>query len=78
MSNELETIRKIMSQHLESDAEFEDDTPLVSGGRIDSMSLVDVIMDLQDAFDVTIVVSEVQPSDFDSVNTIAATVARFR
>ena len=55
-----------------------DDTPLVSGGLVDSMSLVDVILDLQSELGVSIPTSEVQPDDFDSVEKIAATVARFR
>ena len=80
MSDELlTTIRKTLEPHLKRRPKnFDDDTALVSGGLIDSMSLVDLILDLQDAVGVTIPVSEVQPDDFDSVDAIARTVARFR
>jgi len=57
---------------------FSDDTPLISGGLIDSMAIVDLILDLQTAFSVEIPASEVQPDDFDTVSRIAETVARFQ
>jgi acyl carrier protein len=57
--------------------EVPDDEPLVSGGRIDSMLIVDLILDLEERFSVTIPPGDVQPDDFDSINKIASTVARF-
>jgi acyl carrier protein len=57
--------------------EVPDDEPLISGGRIDSMSIVDLILDLEERFSVTIPPGDVQPDDFDSINKIASTVARF-
>lgn len=79
-NQELKVIREIVRRQFRRNkgVTFTDDTPLVSGGLIDSMSLVDVILDLQLEFSVTIPTSEVQPDDFDSVQKIAGTVARFR
>lgn len=79
-NQELEIIRAIVRRQFKrkKSLTFTDDTALVSGGLIDSMSLVDVILDLQSELDVTIPTSEVQPDDFDTVRKIAATVARFR
>ncbi len=77
-ATDLGVIRKIVDKHLQRRLALTDDTPLVSGGLIDSMSLVDVILDLEGATGVKIQVSEVEPDDFDSVNRIAATLDRFR
>jgi len=78
-TDELSAIRAIVSRHLQKQgASFDLDTPLVSGGLIDSMSIVDLILQLQDELGVAIEASEVQPEDFDSVRQIAATLDRFR
>ena len=74
----LQSIRNIVARWMTAPVALGDDTPLVSGGLIDSMSLVDLILDLQASFAVTIAVGEVEPDDFDSVRRIARTVERFR
>jgi acyl carrier protein len=74
----LVTIRGVVERHVGKKHRVEDDTPLVSGGLIDSMSIIDLIQDLEAALTVKIPISEVQPDDFDSVQQISATVARFR
>ena len=73
----LATIREIVRGRLKRPSEINDDTPLVSGGLVDSMSIVDLILELEGAFGVSIPASEVQPDDFDSIRTIADTIARF-
>ncbi len=79
MSEELETIRRTVERYLRRRPKsFDDATALVSGGLIDSMSIVDLILDLEAAVGVRIPASEVQPDDFDSVQTIARTIQRFR
>ncbi len=79
MSQELLTIRETVARHLRRKPKtFDDATPIVSGGLIDSMSLIDLILDLETATGVRIPAAEVQPDDFDSIALIAATVARFR
>jgi acyl carrier protein len=74
----LQSIRTIVARWVKSPLALGDETPLVSGGLIDSMSLVDLILDLQASFAVTIAVGEVEPDDFDSIQRIARTVERFR
>jgi acyl carrier protein len=78
MSQDNTVIREIVTKHLQRKQSIEDDTLLVSGGLIDSMSIVDLILELQNAFGVIIPASEVEPDDFDSISAIARTVARFR
>jgi acyl carrier protein len=75
----LAAVRRVVEPRLQRRPKaFDDDTALVSGGLIDSMSLVDLILDLEEVLGVKIPVMEVQPDDFDSVRTIARTVDRFR
>jgi acyl carrier protein len=77
-TTDLAAIRKVVEKHLQRRLQLTDETALVSGGLIDSMSLIDVILDLEEATGVKITVSEVEPDDFDTVTRIAATLARFR
>ena len=74
----LESIRALVTERIGKRVTLDDETPLISGGLIDSMAIVDLILDLQTTFGVEIAVSEVQPDDFDSVSRIAETIARFR
>ena len=75
---DINKVRSALTPHLRNRVAIGDDTPLISGGLIDSMSLVELIMDLEAAFQVRIPASEVQPDDFDSVRKIAAVIERFR
>jgi D-alanine--poly(phosphoribitol) ligase subunit 2 len=54
-----------------------DDRALVSSGLIDSMSIVDLILDLEQKFGIAIPPGDVQPDDFDTILRIAETVGRF-
>jgi acyl carrier protein len=77
-ADDLTAIRRAVAGRLAKRRAIDDDTPLVSGGLIDSMSIVDLILELESATGVHIPVSEVEPDDFDTIRKIAATVARFR
>ena len=48
-----------------------EDTELIEEGILDSFDMVSLVLELQDAFDITIDVSELLPENFESVNTIA-------
>ena len=73
----LDQIHTVLKSHLKGRT-VGDDAPLVSGGLIDSMAIVDLIIDLENVFNVRIPASEVQPDDFDTARRIAATIDRFR
>lgn len=55
---------------------IEEDTPLVSSGLIDSMSLVDLLLKLEDLSHMRIPAGKVQPKDLDSVAKMFATAQR--
>jgi D-alanine--poly(phosphoribitol) ligase subunit 2 len=72
----LNKIHEILRPHLKGKA-VTDDTPLISGGLIDSMAIVDLIIDLEAALGIRIPASEVEPDDFDTPRRILATIERF-
>lgn len=74
---DLKTVHDVLRRHLNGKPAG-DDTPLISSGLIDSMAIVDLIVDLENATGVHIPPSEVQPDDFDSARRIVETLSRFR
>lgn len=55
---------------------IDENTPLVSSGLIDSMSLVDVLLKLEDLTHKRIPAGKVQPKDMDTVAKMFATAER--
>jgi acyl carrier protein len=53
-----------------------ENTPLVSSGLIDSMSLVDLLLKLEDLTHMRIPPGKVQPKDMDTVALMFATAQR--
>ena len=55
---------------------MDENTPLVSSGLIDSMSLVDLLLKLEDLTHKRIPAGKVQPKDMDTVVKMFATAER--
>ena len=55
---------------------IDENTPLVSSGLIDSMSLVDLLLKLEDLTHKRIPAGKVQPQDMDTVAKMFATAER--
>jgi acyl carrier protein len=55
---------------------IDENTPLVSSGLIDSMSLVDLLLKLEDLTHKRIPAGKVQPKDMDTVANMFATAER--
>ena len=75
------TIRDyVVKEYLEEgdDREITDDTPLISGGIVDSFSMVSLKRFLERKYDVRIPDAEATPQAFDTVASIAELVARCR
>ena len=53
-------------------------TPLISGGIVDSFSMVSLKRFLERKFSIAIPDADASPQAFDSVNSIAALVTRFQ
>jgi acyl carrier protein len=54
------------------------DTSLISGGYIDSFSMVVVLIFIEKTFNIKIPDKETTPNNFDSVNKIVALINKFK
>lgn len=55
---------------------IDEHTPLVSSGLIDSMALVDLLLELEDITHLRIPAAKVQPKDMDTIALMFATAQR--
>ena len=55
---------------------IDENTRLVSSGLIDSMSLVDLLLELEELLQVRIPAGKVQPKDMDTISLMFATAQR--
>ncbi len=74
-----EVIRKYVIEEYvdEDDLEITYDTPLISGGIVDSFSMVSLLRFLENRYQISIPNEKATPEAFDSVNKIAALVKEF-
>jgi len=70
----------VVREYLEEgdDREVKFDTPLISGGIVDSFSMVSLKRFLEKKYGIQIPDADASPEAFDTVNSIAALVARFK
>lgn len=68
----------VIEEYLEDeDEEITYDTPLISGGIVDSFSMVSLKRFLEVKYDISIPDEKASPEAFDTVNSIAALVKEF-
>ena len=68
----------VVKEYLEDeDKEISYDTPLISGGYIDSFSMISLLIFLENKFTIKIPPSKATPEAFDSVNKIVALVNQY-
>ena len=75
-TDEQQMIAQIRSLLRKSDLALDENTPLVSSGLIDSMALVDLLLELEKITHLRIPPSKVQPKDMDTVSKMFATAQR--
>ncbi len=76
-----EVIRKyIIREYLadDDDREISETTPLISGGIVDSFSMVSLLRFLEKKYSIDIPDAAATPEAFDTVQNIAALVRRFQ
>ena len=70
-----DTILDILSEIVE-DVDFDTCTPLIDDGILSSLDIIQLIGALNDEFDLSIPATEIVPENFNSVDAMAAMVAR--
>jgi acyl carrier protein len=78
----MDDLKDVILQYVTEEYGNEDDkityeTPLISGGLVDSFSMVSLKRFLELKYKISIPDDEASPEAFDSVNKIAALVKRF-
>ena len=76
-----EKIRVIVQETIDASGlgiDVEDDMSLVEGGLLDSMSIVRLVQDLQQEFDIDIDFGDITITNFDSVTVLTEYVASRR
>lgn len=57
-------------QDIRPDVDFENETALIDDGVLDSFDVVSIISELDDAFGVQIRITELEPENFNSAESI--------
>lgn len=60
------------------DVDFENETSLIDDGILDSMDIVSLVGELDDAFDVTVGVENLLPENFNSVDAMVKLIERLQ
>lgn len=78
MENMKEVVKEyVIQEYVEDDTEINFDTPLISGGIVDSFSMVSLKRFLENKYNISLPDDEATPEAFDSVNNIVVLVNRF-
>jgi len=67
----------VIKEYVEDDTEITYDTPLISGGIVDSFSMVSLKRFLENKYKISIPDDKATPEAFDSVNKIIALVKEY-
>ena len=67
----------VIEEYLNEDDDITFDTPLISGGIVDSFSMVSLKRFLENKYKISIPDADASPEAFDSVNKITELVLRF-
>jgi len=67
----------VIKEYVEDDTEINFDTPLISGGIVDSFSMVSLKRFLENRYQISIPDDKATPDAFDSVNKIVALVNKY-
>ncbi|MBN1197857.1 MAG: acyl carrier protein [Bacteroidales bacterium] len=78
MENMHDVVREyVVNEYVEDDTEVTNDTPLISGGIVDSFSMVSLKRFLENKYNISIPDDKATPEAFDSVNKICTLVKEY-
>lgn len=70
-------LKYVIAEYVEDDSEIKYDTPLISGGIVDSFSMVSLKRFLENKYNISIPDDKATPEAFDTVNKIVALVNEY-
>ena len=70
-------LKYVVAEYVEDDSEIKYDTPLISGGIVDSFSMVSLKRFLENKYSISIPDDKATPEAFDTVNKIVTLVNEF-
>jgi len=73
----MEELLAILSD-IRPDVDFEHETQLIDGGILDSFDIITIVSELEEAFDVDIDVSELEPENLNSAEAMIALIEKLR
>lgn len=73
----MEKLLEILKE-IRPDVDFENETELVDAGVLDSLDIATIISELNDAFDIAIRVTELDPENFNSMKAIHEMVLKLQ
>jgi len=78
MEDMLEAVKEyVIDEYVEDDTEITYDTPLISGGIVDSFSMVSLKRFLENKYEISIPDDKATPEAFDSINKICVLVKEY-
>ena len=70
-------LKYVIAEYVEDDSEIKFDTPLISGGIVDSFSMVSLKRFLENKYNISIPDDKATPEAFDTVNKIVTLVNEY-
>lgn len=70
-------LKYVIAEYVEDDSEITYDTPLISGGIVDSFSMVSLKRFLENKYNISIPDDKATPEAFDTVNKIVVLVNEY-
>ncbi len=65
-------------EEIKPGVDYENCTDLVTGGVLDSFSILSLVGEIEDEFDIEISASELKPSNFDSAEALWSMIERLQ
>ncbi len=73
----MENLYEIL-RNINEDVDYENSTDLIDSHQLDSLSIIALIADIEDEFDITIPAAEIIPQNFNSANTMYQMILRLQ
>lgn len=73
----METLLEILEE-IQPEIDYESCTDLIDGHRLDSLSILSLIAEIEDEFDITIPTVEIAPKNFNSAKAMWELITRLQ